>query len=53
MNLSSLIKYDGLSHTVLATVPWYLDFPCVVGNAASLAATPPGPRHGVGNFLPN
>ena len=28
MNLSSLIKYDGLSHTVLATVHWYLDFPC-------------------------
>ena len=52
MNLSSLIKYDGLSHTVLATVPWYLDFPGVVGNAVSPAATPPGPRHGVGN-LPN
>ena len=29
MNLSSLIKYDGLSHTVLATV-----LPGVVGNAA-------------------
>ena len=30
----------------------YLDFPGVVGNAASPAVTPPGPRHGVGN-LPN
>ena len=30
----------------------YLDFPGVVGNAASPAATPPGLRHGVGN-LPN
>ena len=30
----------------------YLDFPSVGGNAASPAATPPGPRHGVGN-LPN